>query len=138
MSATLLTPELRRVLGDLALRLGILERRVTGRASSTVDSFEITFSFAGTITATASPPKRVWHGGNLTVLAVALGTAGSTSTVLTVKRNGSVVATITVPSSATAHDGQVFARFADDDVLVVTVTTAGTGAANMTCDARFT
>jgi uncharacterized protein YjdB len=137
MSVSLLTGDLRRVLADIQGRLGILERRITSPAS--VDnSYEITFSFAGTITAVASPPKRVWKGGDLNVLAVTMGTAGSTSTVLTVERNGTVIATVTVPASTETYNGEVSARFAPDDILVVSVTTAGTGAAEMTADARFT
>jgi hypothetical protein len=138
VSVSLPAPDLRRILGAIERRVTILERRVDPRAAIVDGSFEITFSFAGALTVLASPPKRIWKGGNLSFLAVALGTAGSTSTVLTVKRNGTVVATVTVPSSTTAHNGEVSARFVPDDVLVVSVTTAGTGAANMTCDARFT
>jgi hypothetical protein len=137
MSVSLFTADLRRVLSDIQSRIGILERRITSSAS--VDtSYEITFSFAGTITAIASPPKRVWKGGDLGVLAVTMDTAGSTATIIDIERNGTVVATVTVPSSTEVYNGEVSARFAPDDILGVSVTTAGTGAADMTCDARFT
>lgn len=138
MSVSLLSPDLRRILSDLAGRVGILERRINAKAAAVDGSYEITFSFAGTLAVAASPPKRMRKVGNLAFLAVTLGTAGSTDTVLTVERNGTVVGTVTVPSGDTAYNGEVTARFAGDDVLVVSVTTAGTGAADMTADARFT
>lgn len=139
MSVPLLTPDLRRILTDLGSRLGILERRVADRAASVDDSQEIIFSYAGTLASGTSPPARVWRGGNLAVVAVTFATAGSTSTVLTVNKNGTAVGTVTVPASTTVYNGDVIARFvADVDVLTLTVTTAGTGAADMTATARFT
>lgn len=139
MSEKLLTPDVRRILGDLVRRVGILERRVTSAAAAVDESHEIIFSYAGAIAASVSPPARVWRGGNITVLAVSLGTAGSTSTVIDVLRNGTVVGTVTVPSGTEVYNGDVFARFiADVDTLSLQVTTAGTGAADMTAAARFT
>jgi hypothetical protein len=139
MSVSLLPPDLRRILGDLANRIGILERRVTTAATSVDSSHYIGFSYAGVLAASTSPPTRVWRGGNLTVLAVSLGTAGSTSTVIAVKRNGTTVGTVTVPSGAVIYNGEVSARFAaDSDLLTLQITTAGTGAADMTAAARFT
>jgi hypothetical protein len=139
MSVSLPAPDLRRILGDLARRIGILERRVTAASASVDSSYEIVFSYAGALTAATSPPARVWRGGNLTVLAVTLDTAGSTATVIDVLRNGTVVGTVTVPSSTTIYNGEVSARFvADVDTLALEITTAGTGAAEMTAAARFT
>jgi hypothetical protein len=139
MSVSLLTPDLRRILGDLGRRVGILERRVTSAAAAVDDSHEIIFSYAGELAASVSPPARVWRGGNLTVLAVTLGTAGSTDTIIDVLRNGTVVGTVTVPDSVEIFNGEVSARFAaDSDTLTVEITTAGTGAADMTAAARFT
>lgn len=139
MSVSLLAPELRRLFVDVHRRLGILERRVSSRAASVDESHEIVFSYAGTLAATTSPPARVWRGGNLTVLAITFGTAGSTATVIDVQRNGTTVATVTVPSSTTIYNAEVFARYvADVDTLSLEVVTAGTGAADMTAVARFT
>lgn len=139
MSVSLLTPDLRRILGDLTRRISILERRVKGASASVDSSHEIIFSHPGALAAGTSPPVRVWRGGNIAVLAVTLGTAGSTSTVLTVKRNGTSVGTVTVPAGWGSYNGEVSARFvADSDTLTLTVTTVGTGAADMTAAARFT
>lgn len=138
MSVTLLSPDFRRLIAAVERRLSVLERRVTSRGETVDSSHSILFSFAGDITATTSPPVRVWRGGNLTVIAVTLGTAGSTDTIIDVLRNGTVVATVTVPDSVETFNGQVFVRFAVEDILALEVTSAGTGAADMTAEARFT
>lgn len=140
MTATLLTPDLRRILAALERRLGILERRITGQTASVDDSESIIFSYAGALVdGTTSPPIRTIRGGILAVLVVMLGTAGSTDTIILVERNGTTVATVTVPASTEAYEAEVGARFlADSDALTLTIDTAGTGAADMTADARFT
>lgn len=137
--STLLAPDARRILRDLGRRVGILERRVTGAATSVDASREVVFSYAGELAdGTVSPPARVWRGGNLTVLAVSFGTAGSTDTTILVQRNGSTVATVTVPDGVTVYNADVFVRFAaDSDLLTLEIDTAGTGAADMTAAARF-
>lgn len=138
MPASLLAPDLRRMVAAIERRLGILERRLRPGAVND-DTHETLFSYAGALVASTSPPVRLRHGGTLTVLVVTLGTAGSTDSVLTVQKNGATVATVTVPSSSTTHTGQVGAYFsADTDKLILTITTAGTDAANMTAEARFT
>ena len=139
MSEKLLTPDLRRTLGDLARRIGILERRIG--AASTVGATandDIIFSYAGTLTTAESPPAKLRYGGILATLAVGLGTAGSTSTIMQVKLNGTVVATVTVPSSSADYSAAIGARVAAEDRLTLNITTAGTGAADMTAAARFT
>lgn len=138
MSASLTAPDLRRAIGDLARRVGILERRITSTTTTATTTQEIVFSHAGEVAETVSPPIRVWQGGILTVLAVTFETAGSTDTVIDVLRNGITVATVTVPDSVEIYNGDVSARFvADVDTLALEVTSAGTGAENMTAAARF-
>lgn len=137
--STLIAPDVRRMLNDLARRVGILERRVSNATTNTDDNLdEIIFSHPGTITETESPPVRVRQSGILTVLAVTLGTAGSTDITIEVKRNGTTVATVTVPDGTTVLNADVGARFtADADVLTIEVTDDGTDAADMTAAARF-
>ena len=139
MSGTISRPDWASAISDLTRRIGVLERRVPTGPPAVDSSQEIIFSYTGTVAASTSPPVRVWRGGNLSVVAVTFATAGSTSTVLTVNKNGTAVGTVTVPASTTLYNGDVSARFiADVDVLTLTVTTAGTGAADMTATARFT
>lgn len=139
MSEKLVAPDVRRTIGDHERRLGILERRITTRTATAATVETVMFSYAGTLTTGTSPPARILPGGILTVLAVTLGTAGTSSTVIDVERNGTTVATVTVPSGTTVHNGEVNARFAaDSDKLTLTIISAGTGAADMTAAARFT
>lgn len=140
MSETLLNPDLRRMLADVARRVGILERR-TRTASTTTGTpanDDIIFSYAGTLAAAESPPAKLRYGGFLSVLAVGLGTAGSSNTTLEVQINGTVVAAVVVPSSSTDYSAEVGARVNAEDRLTIEVTSAGTGAADMTAAARFT
>lgn len=138
MSVTQLAPEVRRLLADLARRVGILERRITASATTTDTSKELIFSHDGPLTEATSPPLGVWHGGILSVLAVKLRAAGSTDTIIDVYRDGAVVATVTVPAGDASHNGEVGSRYSDDSALALEITTAGTGAAGMTAAARFT
>ena len=137
MSDSLLLPALRRLFADLERRVAILERRASGTAVSAADS-QIIFSYAGALTASESPPVLIRHNAVLSVLAVALGTAGSTSTTLAVKRNGATVATVVVPASDAEYNGDVTVGFTPEEKLSLEIVTAGTGAADMTAVARFT
>jgi hypothetical protein len=139
MTVSLFTPDLRRILDDLARRIGILERRVFAANTGEGSAAEIVFSYAGGLTETVSPPVRVRQGGNLAVLAVSFGTAGSTDTIINVLRNGTVAGTVTVPDGVEIYNGEVPVRFAaDSDTLSLEITTAGLGTADMTAAARFT
>lgn len=139
MPLTLNLPDIRTALARLDKRIGILERRTRREEPAVDDTREILFSYAGDLATGTSPPVRVRQGGILGVLAVTLGTAGSTGTDIDVLRNGTIVATVTVPASTEIYDGDVLARFAaDSDTLALEITTAGTGAADMTAAARFT
>lgn len=138
MTRTYTPPDFRRMIDNLRQRVERLERRQRTTAE-TDSSHEIIFSYAGPLTATESPPVRVRRGGSLSVLAVTMATAGSTGTVIDVLRNGAVAATVTVPASTETYNAAVGARFvADIDVLSLEITSVGTGAAEMTAEARFT
>lgn len=138
--STLLTPDIRRIIDDLTRRVGILERRITNSttATGTPANNDIIFSHAGTLTTGESPPAKLRYGGFLATLAVALGTAGSSATTLEVKQNGTVVATVVVPSGSADYGAPVGARIFPEDRISIEITTAGTGAADMTASARFT
>lgn len=138
MSEKLVAPDVKRMIADLQNRVGILERRVTSRPAQAVTVETLVFSYAGALAASTSPPARLRAGGILSILAVTLGTAGATDTVLDVYRNGALAATVTVPDGATAYNAEVGVRFtAESDQLVLAIATPGTGAADMTAEARF-
>lgn len=138
MSRTIQLPDLRAILSALERRVVILERRIRPDGTANPANDDIIFSYAGTlISGVESPPVKVRYNGNVTVLATALGTAGSTSTVLKVNVNGSTVATVTIPSSTADYGPNVGVRLNAEDRLSLEIDTAGTDAADLTATARF-
>lgn len=140
MSEKLLTPEVRRMIGDLARRIGILERRISSTATGapTPVNTDLPFSYASTLTVSESPPAKLRWTGFLTSIAVALGTAGSSTTTFTVKRNGTVIATVNLTTGVADLTVVIGVRVYAEDRLSIAITAAGTGAADMTATARFT
>ncbi len=139
MTRAYTAPDFRAMIADLRRRVDILERRT--RATATTDSaWELVFSYAGSLTVSESPPALIPRSAILNVLAVAFktGSAGSTSTVLAVKKNATTVATVTVPASTETYNADISVSFDADDRLSIAITTVGTGAADMTAEARFT
>lgn len=141
MSEKLVAPEVRRQIGDLARRVGILERRIGGTGSGAAAgpvNTDLPFSYASALAVSESPPAKLRYNGFLTSIAVALGTAGSTDTTFDVKRNGTVIATVTLGSGVADLTVAIGVRVYAEDRLSVEITAAGTGAADMTATARFT
>jgi hypothetical protein len=137
--AKLTIPDFQKDIAKLAGRVAWLERRIRVGAGGADTTRDILFSYAGALTITESPPVRVRRGGRLGGFAVTLGTAGSTSTVLTIKQNGTAIATLTIPAGTAAYDIGLNNPFvANVDTLTVAITTVGLGAADMTAEARFT
>jgi hypothetical protein len=91
------------------------------------------FSYAGALTVSTSTP---WAAATdcrtIEVLAL-LGTAGSSSTVVEVDVNGSSIGTVTLGSGVTSNSAALStALIANTDIVTVSVTTAGTGAEDLT------
>lgn len=122
---------------ELARRVENIERGIRPVNRPEPSPADIVFSHAGPV-ATSTSPKAVTRGGTLTSVIVTLGTAGSSSTVVTVYKNGSSIGTVTLASSATIGRGSMVQSFAPDiDKLHVAITTAGTGAADLVAMARI-
>jgi hypothetical protein len=92
------------------------------------------FSFEGTLVAVSasgrwSPRTPMSIGGAYCTLT----TAGSTQTVVTLKRNGVSLGTVTIAASATSGSGTWTAAEFDgeDDYLTAEITTAGTSAKDL-------
>lgn len=100
---------------------------------------EISASLAGALVASESTPWYPKRGSHVTEFHALLGTAGSSSTVVVLKKNGTTIATITLGSGVTVGTPQYLdVLWANDsDILTFEVTTAGTAAENLTCIARF-
>lgn len=133
----MIAPDVKRMIADLQNRVGVLERRVTTRAATAETVETIMFSYSGTLAASLSPPTRPHTGGILTILAVTLGTPGTSDVELVVARNAIPVATVTVPAGVAAYNGEVNARFAAESDLLSVAIVDGGGAADMTAEARF-
>lgn len=122
-----------------AQRLATLERkRPTGDRPTPTEPLEAVFSHAGTPT---TQPSGRWYPrrtATLTDVLVSLDTAGTSNTVVTVYVNGGSQGTITLGSgvhSATGAFDDVLV--ADTDWLTVAATTVGSGAADLTVQARL-
>lgn len=89
------------------------------------------FSLAGTVIVSESgryyPPSLL----RLVRLQAALGVAGTTSTTVVVKRNGTVVATLVVPAGSTQAHMELSIAVPTSSYLTMGVTVAGTGARNL-------
>lgn len=99
---------------------------------------EIPISHAGALTSNVSTPYTPWSDATLIEVMVSLGTTASTDTILTVYQNGSSIGTVTIPAGQDTASGDFNDGFtANVDKLTVQVTTIGTGAADLTAQARF-
>lgn len=122
-----------------AQRLSVLERRrPPGDRPIPAEPLEAVFSHAGTPTTVASARWYPRRTATLTRVFVSLGTAGTSNTVVTVYVDGGSQGTITLGSGLHTASG-VFddVLVADTDYLTVAATTVGTGAADLTVQARL-
>lgn len=111
--------------------------RSDGHAAVVTAVETLVFSLAGSVAVSTSGPDTPAADGTLFKVRCLLGTAGTSSTVVTVYVNGSSVGTVTLTSGQT----NVAASFsealtADSDLVTVGVTTAGSGAKDLTVLAR--
>lgn len=137
MGSTLLLPELGRILAGLERRLVILERRI--RNEPTVPSHsEIMFTLPGSLTGSTSPKAYLRVDSRLVNIVCSLGTAGTSTTTVQVKKNGTTIATVNLTSGATFSRARAAEMFvADTDALTVTISAVGSAAANLSVQARF-
>jgi hypothetical protein len=92
------------------------------------------FSYPGGLAAAVSPP---WSpSGTVTATAVRalLGTAGTTTTTVSVRKNGSSVGTVSLVSSDTDQTAAISGglTLTGSDLLTVEITAVGAGAQNLT------
>lgn len=100
-------------------------------------SQDVPFSVGGTLNAATSPPWRFKNGARVEKVVAALGTAGTSNTVITLNKNGVAFGTVTLGPGVT-FTTQTFNELfnADSDYLTVSITTAGSGAANLMVEVR--
>lgn len=98
----------------------------------------VQFSLPGSVTASLSGPWMPDEDMTLVSVRALLGTAGTSSTVVTVYVNGSSVGTVTLASGATSAQADIYVELVrNTDVVTLGVTTAGAGAAMLTVIVRF-
>lgn len=136
MSTANTPPRIDSELSKMKKRIDALERRLNDLAS--IYRPEIVFSFSGPLTPGESPTWTRREAGRLIEVHARLRVAGTTDTVIEIHKNGEEVLTVTVPA------GQAMVRVptsiffaADMDVLHDVLTTAGTGAIDLTVMHRF-
>lgn len=122
--------------------IGVLQRRLRTAGGDTrppkAEPLEAVFSHAGTPTTTESGRWYPRRTATLTDVFVSLGTAGSSNTVVTVYVNGGSQGTITLGSGVHSAHGTFDDVLVDDtDYLTVAATTVGTGAEDLTIQARL-
>lgn len=102
------------------------------------EPLEAVFSHAGTPTTDPSGRWTPRRTATLTDVVVSLATAGSSNTVVTVYVNDGSQATVTLGSGVEQNSTTLEAVLeADTDYLTVAATTVGTGAADLTVQARL-
>lgn len=123
-----------RVANASPVRRSVDAERPSGAASRP----SVVFSLPGSVAASTSGPWVADAGTTLVSVRALLGTAGSSSTTVVVKVNGTSVGTVTLASGDTSERADINAALvADTDVVTMAVTAAGTGAADLTVIARF-
>lgn len=137
MPDSILPPSVEAQLADLERRVSALERQGGSPATQAAPK-EIVFSYSGPLTASVSPPIRSRYSNVLVSVNFTLGTAGTTDTVIEIRRGGSAVRTTAIPAGATTHEAVVDVDIgADQDDITMAITTAGTGAVDLVGQARF-
>lgn len=122
--------------GKIDWRVQNLERRTTVQRNQPARE-AIVYTWQ-TLVVETGPPKRTLISSLFGEVEVLLATAGSTSTVVQVYKNGASIKTITLAASAVAgteHIGLSWQPRAD--LLRVGVTTIGTGAAGLSVTGYF-
>lgn len=136
MTITNVPPDVQRLLSKMSQRIDILERRL--RALENSYEPELPFVQSGAVSVGESPPWIRRKGGTLVGVLVALGAAGSSATVVTVRKNGSTVATVTLAAGTDQAETTLSEPAAPNmDRFTAAVTTAGSGATDLTVHTRW-
>lgn len=138
MTKGLLPPEIEREIAKLKKRVSDLER-VLGEVISGARDHGLPFVIPGAVYVEESPPWTPRFATRAVEVIALLGTAGSTSTAIEVRKNGNPLgAGLTLAAGETVKRFTISSPFApDQDLLTVAVTSAGTGALDLDVIVRF-
>lgn len=138
MSRGLTAPELEREFAKLKKRVSDLERVLRGIAE-TAGQPETIFSLHGELMATdESGPYRKQGGGRLVQILAGILVAGTTETEILVRKNTTVIATVTIAAGDLVAAVTISQPFGPDtDYLTVELTEAGEGAESLVVQGRW-
>lgn len=141
MTDSLNSPGIAARIDRLIRRVEDLERRLRARSTdrpADAEPLEAPFFHGGPLSTTTSGRWYPRRTATLSQVWCSLDTAGSTSTVVTVYVNGGSQGTVTIPGSANTGSATFDdVLVADADYLTVAATTVGTGAEDLTVQARL-
>lgn len=136
MSTRNVPPDIQALFSKVSSRLDVLERRL--HALEAAYEPELPFVQSGAISVGQSPPWMRRKGGKLVEFVVLLGTAGSSPTVVAMLKNGVVIGTALLDAGVDqVHVTMSEPAAPDADRFVAAVTTAGSGAADLTVATRW-
>jgi hypothetical protein len=96
------------------------------------------FNALGSLTTfTGSQRSYVVNAGNIASVKASLGTAGSTSSTIVVRKNGTAVYTLTIASGNNVISSTTPVAVAANDYLTIDCTSAGTGASDLLVQVRI-
>lgn len=138
MTQGLLPPEFEREIARLKKRVSDLERLLNEVTSGARDH-GLPFVLAGTLYVVESPPWTPRFATRAVDVILLLGTAGTDTTSVEVRKNGNVLG-----SGMGLESGETIKRYTisspftpNEDLLTVAVTAAGTGAEDLDVIVRF-
>lgn len=138
MSRTLRTPTTTEQRTALEARVYELERRISEQRVGAADSPpEVLWAVNGALALGRSNNYDVPAAYTLLQVILELGTAGSTKTTISIRKNGSTVIAWDIAAGATIGGGGCSVPFGGGDKYSVAITGVGTGAANLQTQARF-
>lgn len=137
MTSSNATPDIAQALARINRRLDQIERRLN--AAPGPFKSEVSYSYSGALTVSTSPPFTLHVPEVAFILTVLLGTAGSSGTVVSLTKNGATVATVTLASGIdrVTFPLSVYYAGSDQDVGAFVLSTAGSGALDLSVIARF-
>ena len=131
MSRGITPPTNRSTSSDLKRRLTDVERKLDRSGANVTDQGQ-PFTLAGSIYTSNSSPWTPYTSVELVRIITMLGTAGSTTTTVTVSINGDVYQTINLESGIDmAKNSMSRVLVPDEDIVVVACTAAGTDAEDL-------
>lgn len=128
MTEKLNRPSAIREISTTKHRVHTLERRLFGQGAQT-NGYVAKWSLGGPLYISESGPEIHPRGGRLLAIYAGLRDAGTTTTTLSIRKNGSEIAQLNLLANVTYNEVQVSVPFAARfDTATVAITAAGSGA----------